>query len=238
MRCWVPVVSFVVAVGLSLLFNSHVAAQDSTQRELDKAQEEYKAALDKAIVNLLNTFDKEMESLRKSKMVKAEDKLKWLEILEVERKSFESEQRIPWSVPMRPATGAYLQALIAAQGKLSKAYDKPLDRATRKKEEARAKELVEMKNRAAEIKVLATWNFVGTNFESRFSRNLFSNGKLDDLNGKSTWTIEKDKLVLRIFRGDGKSFVDTCTLAADGQSLTGGNQFGGRFNAEVVRSSK
>jgi hypothetical protein len=51
---------------------------------------------------------------------------------------------------------------------------------------------------------------------------LWSNGRIDDPDGRSTWQLNGRTLVLKWSNG----YTDTCTISSDGQRYSGRNQYG------------
>lgn len=82
--------------------------------------------------------------------------------------------------------------------------------------------------------VVSKWSFTGPKGASR-TVELYSNGRIDSPNSTETWNQYGNTLVLRWpnAAAPGGVWVDTCTLAADGQSFTGKNQ-----NGAVSRGKK
>lgn len=87
---------------------------------------------------------------------------------------------------------------------------------------------------ALDVKVVAVWNH-------RFGKGprrteLYSNGRVGDADGKSTWTF--DEGVLTFFWADpraaGGGNRDVCSVAPDGASYAGKNQKGHKVSGDYL----
>lgn len=85
--------------------------------------------------------------------------------------------------------------------------------------------------------VVATWEHrvVGRDAKPG-TLTLYSNGKINDPDGKETWARQGNTLTLRWPnpKAPGGAWVDTCTISPDGKTYTGRNQAGANVAGKLV----
>jgi serine/threonine protein kinase len=197
---------------------------DPQAQQIKKSRAGYEAAMKRADAALLAAFDQELEALPKAKM-KAEDRVKLIDVVQGEKAVYKTKGRIPWSAPLRTAALEYVNAMTASRNRLAQNYDRVADACLRKKEEERAKVYMAEKQRALQPKVLAVWRY--TYAPGKTNRvELYSDGLVD--RGPLTWSWDREAVVLRHVdpKAKGGVWIDTCRLSFDGKSISGTNQVG------------
>lgn len=232
-------IAFAVALPLS------AELKPAQVKQLETARETYPAALRKAEDTLTSQFDKEAEALHKSKL-NAEDRLKLIEILKVEKAAFESKGLLPWSAPMRVAATGYLKDLGLAHAALRKAYDRVIADRLKAKDDSTAEDIRTEFAATVQRKLLATWSCTGTTFKKSWTFHLYSDGTHGPPmtrganSGIRIWTLENGVLLIR--SQDAKDpkvqWLDRCALAPDGATFTAENQKKDRFFGKLDRDAK
>ncbi len=217
-----------------------LAAGDPIQAELAKARSAYGQELDAAKTKLVASLEAKLQEfagkgdLDKAKAVKSQ------------KESFEKGGTLPTGAALANVKADYESDLLAAKVNLRKALEKAKESYTKAvkldEAEALAKELKELADTPpakkgadaaakAEPKVVATWAHqvgVGKNALKRDTFKLYSNGKINDPDGRDTWAIKGGLMILTWQNTDapGGAWKDVVNLAIDGKSYSGKNNKG------------
>lgn len=205
--------SLLIAVCSTTFADEDVSSRHA--RLIERATESRTEGHAAAKQKLLERFDEQVAAFRKARRISAEVRLRAIESIESERKTFETHGTIPFSSVMRGAALEYLAAYVTGDAELAKAYDAAIAEVLRRKDDAAAKRIAERKNAAIAPRVLGYWRV------KRGSWTLRSDGTVN-LNG--TWQLNKDKLVVKW-----KRFTDKCTIDETGQQCKCVNNVGYRF---------
>lgn len=154
-----------------------------------------------------------------------------VELIDKERIRFEKEHLIPFSAPMQDACGDYLGVLFRSQLRLIKAYDEVIDLKLRQGKTDEVKALRASMTQTLNIRVIAKWRHRPGRFVV-----LFSNGRINDPNGKNSWIIAKRSLLLRWVNPEapGGAWVDKCKISVDGKTYNGTNQQGATISGWYI----
>lgn len=163
--------------------------------DLDKAQETYRATIEKAEKTLLSAFDKNADLIRQS-VKKAEEKQRQIEQLKSEKSAFELHGWYPWSAPSRPALVEFVRTRLAAEKALATAFDKAIDARLKDKEDALAATITKQKKDAMAPKLVARWEMTGTNWNGKWVAKLYSNGCYGEPDGKAVWAFDRGTVLL------------------------------------------
>jgi hypothetical protein len=213
---------------------ANVKLTEQVLAKLETAKKAFTDAQEKTKNQLLDQFDKQAEILRKGqaiaiKKIPAEIRLQLTTVVKNERENFVKFERPPLSLPMRLHFFNYVQSVQNNQVKLNASFQKAVDFYTKVGKDAKAKELVEEKNRLLQPKLICVWDYTwkpnATNRDS-----FYSNGTIGD-SSTSTWRL--DAVNNRIIRRDGM-WTDTLDLSVDGRTMKGSNQFGHAKSATIV----
>lgn len=182
----------------------------------------YSKSLDDARAAMNANFDLAQKRLQTSNY-DAETRSKFLEIVANEHKRFQESGKIPFSIVMQRARDEYLTTILAAQVRLDKAYKEVIDLKLRQGKTDEARAVRESFEKTLNIHVVARW-------KHRPGRDciLYSTGRLNDPDARTTWTLSKNTLTLRwpTPSAPGGAWVDRCTIAPDGLTYNGRNQNG------------
>ena len=96
---------------------------DPIASELSKAKQEYEAAVEKAKDALLMSFAQNEKRIAESPKLRTEERVKQVELLQEEKKAFDSEGKLPKSVGLKTAASDYRTNVAAVQRKCEKAFD-------------------------------------------------------------------------------------------------------------------
>jgi hypothetical protein len=200
-------------------------------REFAAAGTQYTEAIKQANDELLSRLNVHVKSLETSQQKSAEQ-LSLIAAAKQERDAFAARGLFPWSEWMRSPLLTYLDSIHNAERDLERAFEKALDQATTNHDEQGRAELAAQKEALSAPHVIATVDCLGPHAR-KWGFVLYSNGKLDQPKGPSSWVCSENSLVLTI-KKPRKVFVDTCTLAPDGKTYAAVNQAGYRYNARFV----
>lgn len=204
------------------------------QLDVDKFVQQYAQACDRADKNLHEAFDKQIELVRKLPRLKADERQSQIEIIRVEKSTFEKHGTIPFSPVMRDDAIKYLKALAEADFQASKIYDKTIDYLTKKKDDAAAAEKVAEKKKVLAPKVVGKWQLTGINVKNNDIWIMYSNGTFQF--AKSSWALDKTRMITNHpnSAAPGGAFVNTCTFEKNGQEFQIQNQTGAQFKATRI----
>jgi hypothetical protein len=163
--------------------------------ELDKAQEAYRAAMEKAEQTLLSAFDKNADLIRQSSK-KAEEKQRLIEQLKAEKTAFEQHGWYPWSATSRPALVEFIRTRLTAEKAFATAFDKVIDAHLKAKEDTQAAAITKLKKDALAPKLIARWEITGVTWNGKWVGMLYSNGHYSDANGKAVWSYDRGVILL------------------------------------------
>ena len=223
LRCWMIACLALATAQLT----SAVVADDSSVKlkaDIEKTAKAHAAVLEKSDKTLSLAIDKEIEVVKKAKM-KAEDRVKLIDLLGKEKEAFEEVGMLPFSPRMRARTVVYLAEVQAAIRPLAKSYDKLIDHYSTAGDANAAKQAVLDKNKAIRKVVCVVNHKGGPSYE------LNADGTIGD--GQFTWSLDNKALVLRIGR-----VVDTCVVAEDGKSYSNTNNLGGHCTGDLTKSKQ
>jgi len=223
-RVMLAMVFFVPAMAL--------AAEDPIKAELDKARAAHSEELGAAKTKLVAAMEAKLRE------VAAKGDLDNAKMIKSQKELFEKDGTLPMASMIARAKGDYESDLRAARVSLRKALEKAKGDYTKaiKLDEAGAlKELADVSpakkgaNPAekAKPKVVATWAHqvgMGKNVVMQ----LYSNGKINDPDGRNTWQIKGGLMVLTWpnAAAPGGAWTDVVNLANDGKSYSGNNNKG------------
>ena len=182
--------AYLVVVVLAL--SQSIASADD---DIEKAQESYKAAVEKAEQTLLAAFDKNADLIRQSTK-KAEEKQRLVEQFKAEKSAFEQHGWYPWSIASRTALVEFIRTRLTAEKALSTAYDKVMDAHLKAKEDTRASAVGKLKKDALAPKVVARWELTGTTWTGKWVGTLYSNGHYSEPDGKAVWSYDRGVILL------------------------------------------
>lgn len=186
-----------------------VTATNAASADVATIRSGYERSVQLAHNQLLDRFDKQIDLLERSTNKGGDFPAPTTAAeLKKERESFEKENLVPWSKPMWKPVTDYFNLIAAARATAHTALgggELPAD----------MKDLLDKQ-------VIARWRHQPHNRVITF----YSSGRFGDPEGENTWSFLAGKLTLRWKdkRAPGGFFVDTCTLALDGQSYSGTNQ--------------
>ena len=184
--------AILLAVVVLAFPSARLLAEDG---ELDKAQEAYKTAIEKAEKTLLTAFDKNADLIRQSSK-KPEEKQRLIELLKSEKSAFEQHGWYPWSLTSRPALVEFIRTRLTAEKALATAFDKVIDTHTKAKEDTQAAAMLKLKKDALAPKLIARWELTGVTWKGSWVGNLYSNGRYSDPDGKAVWSYDKGVILL------------------------------------------
>lgn len=163
--------------------------------DLDKAQEAYKSAIEKAEKTLLSAFDKNADLIRQSTK-KADEKQRLIEQLKAEKSAFEQHGWYPWSAASRPALVEFIRTRLTAEKAFATAYDKVIDAHVKAKEDTQAAALSKLKKDALAPKLIARWEITGVTWNGKWVAKLYSNGHYTEPDGKAVWAYDRGVILL------------------------------------------
>lgn len=185
---------------------------------------DYEPSCQAARTKLLKGFDTAIDALAKMNGSVSE-RLKWKDIVEKEKARFETRGLIPWSKPMRPYVDRYLASLKTAQRNLRAVYDALIDNELRARNDNRADQLrLELKKRL-DVKVLAKWRHIVNGRGPGVIYTLYSNGKINDIEGQNPWNFNEGVLTFRwpTPNAPGGFRIDRLAVSAEGTTYAGTN---------------
>lgn len=182
----------IVAVLSLALTTSLVRAKDG---ELGKAQDAYKATVEKAEKVLVAAFEKNTDLIRQSSK-KAEEKQRLIELLKAEKAAFEQHGWYPWSATSRPALVEFIRTRLAAEKALGEAFDKVIDAHTKAKEDTQAAAVLKLKKDALAPKLVARWEVTGVTWTGKWVAYLYSNGRYSEPDGNAVWSYDRGVILL------------------------------------------
>lgn len=212
---------------LILAIATVVRADDSDprfRRAVERAEERRAEKLEKAGEDLLDHFDSTIAALRRDRRVNAAVRLKVIEALEAERKTFEEHRTIPFSPLLRRAAGEYLVALRTADAELAEVYDSAIADALRSRDDETAKAIGEERAEKLVPTVVGAWKWKTKPTVWRLSIDGLVNGK-----SATRWTLTAEHLVIK-----GKQFTNECTVDVTGQTAKCVNDKGGTYEIERI----
>ena len=220
---------------LFALFISFLTQDDPIEDKLDDSRLEYSQELERQRDGLLESLTKKEDAARST------GKVQLVEQIKKERESFELNDTLPTVVP----TDIYKRGVKSAKTKLKTALDIAVREYLQAKMDTEAAtlnaELEELKSETAALPsakeknaekapfVVAEWihrpNAPG---KGPNEIKLYSNGRIDNPNGRNTWSLQGRILTLRwqAPEAPGGAWVDICKLSQDRQTFTGKNQKG------------
>jgi hypothetical protein len=213
---------------------ANVKLTEQVLAKLETAKKAFADAQEKTKNQLLDQFDKQAEILRKGqasaiKKLPAEVRLQLTTVVKNERENFVKFERPLLSLPMRLHFFNYVQSVQNNQLKLNASFQKAVDFYTKVGQDAKAKEVVEEKNRLLQPKLICVWDYTWKpNATSRTS--FYSNGTVGEYS-TATWRL--DAVNNRIIWRNGM-WTDTLDLSVDGRTMKGSNQFGHAKSATIV----
>ncbi len=163
--------------------------------DLDKAQEAYAAAIEKAEKGLLAAFDKNADLIRQSTK-KAEEKQRQIEQLKAEKSAFEQHGWYPWSAASRPALVEFIRSRLTAEKAFATAFDKVIDAHVKAKEDTQAAAIAKLKKDALAPKLVARWEITGVTWSGKWVAKLYSNGHYTEPDGKAVWSYDRGVILL------------------------------------------
>ncbi len=222
-----------LTLALISFFVSSLTAEDVIESKLDNARLEYGQELERQREGLLESLQKREDSARSS------GKVQIVEQVKKEREAFESNDILPTVVP----TETYKRGIKLAKTKLKTAIETAVREHLQAKNDAAAKalnvELEELKketapppkNKDKEVAPLVVAEWIHRPLAPGKGPNeirLYSNGRIDNPNGRNTWRLQGRILTLRWQdpEAPGGAWVDICQLSQDGQTFKGKNQKG------------
>jgi hypothetical protein len=222
------VVAIFTTACLSQRLRADTAPSDKNQKEIDSAQAELDATVEKIDKRLLSALDREINSARKASALKANERQALVESLTDEKDAFEETRCLPFSMSTRAMTLSYLQDLRRAERKLAKAYDKSIDTAMRAKDDSAAKQLVSQKLKACRH-VVGRWTCEGVNFKSRWNLTFYSDGSTNF--STATWDLTESSITLvnKAATAPPGGYIDKIQMKPDGRSFAAKNQAGGVY---------
>ena len=212
-----------------LALPASAAVPEKVQKDLDKAGADYDRLRESAEKKLSDTFETEQEAVRKSPNFKGSVKLEMVAELAAEKATFEKHGTIPFSPRLRTAAMAYMKALQQARTPFEKAYEKVIDDSIKAKDDATGiARIVDEMKKILKASAVGVWACTGVSFEKNFKYVFNSDGSMevDGKLDKSTWSLEKDKIVTihREAGGPAGGWTTNITIDRDGQSFTAVNQ--------------
>jgi hypothetical protein len=199
-------------------------------------------------------------SISRKRVGKAEEQLAVVEVLTVEKKRFEDTGLVPWSHPMQLDTSKYLSEIYLARGPSEALFDRAMkDLVTKKNPEAAASVLA-LKNKTLAPLVVAKLSLMDVPRTPRpfggFPRRrddddlpdddgtytddprtgtirLWSNGAINNVNGKSNWNLTTANLMLQFVR-PAYTVRDAINIAERGDELSGKAVFSNTFSLNLT----
>lgn len=228
---------------------------DSPQQAmLQRACQLYADNLAKARRKLLDQFA-DVVSANRKRIGKADERLAVITVIEAEKARFEAEGLVPWSLPMQADTAKYLAEVQQAPTASDALFQKVISHFLTRKELDAANSVLALKHKVLAPIVIAKLTKTDTprpppmqfGFPNRRRNNdlpeddesynedprtgtirLWSNGAVNNANGKSSWTIAMGNLQLQFARRD-YSIVDTITIGERGDELSGKSLWTNKF---------
>ncbi len=220
---------------LFALFTSRLTVDDPIEDKLDNSRLEYSQELERQRTLLMESLQKKEDAARSS------GKVQLVEQIKKECEAFELNDALPSVVP----TESYKRGVKAAKAKLKTALETAVREYLQAKKDTEAAtlnvELEEVKRETAAPAstkdknaekapvVVAEWiHRPDAPGKGPNEIQLYSNGRIDDPNGRNTWSLQGRILTLRWQAPDapGGAWVDVCLLSQDRQTFKGKNQKG------------
>jgi serine/threonine protein kinase/tetratricopeptide (TPR) repeat protein len=205
--------------------------------DVDVTKKAYQNALGVAQRRLIAAFGAAVKQLAATKM-DAKERQRQINLLEIDLRVFKLKGQLPWSWSMRTTAMAYLSELRSATGHLANARSYQLRRYRRPQEsDKKVEQLLTSVEPLLSPHVLGTWSCKGLNFNGSFVWKLYSNGKINDPNGASTWSLEQSGMTLHIHTPEapGGVWIDSCEIGVAGQYFKAKNQRNGMYEGRLVR---
>jgi serine/threonine protein kinase len=188
-----------------------------------KATKAFEKSREEARAKLLAEFDAVLNRLAKDKG-STEQRLKLIDAVKEEKKRFENRGWIPWSEPMRPFLAKYFVSTGDAESKVRHAYNSLIDEQLRAKNESMVADLRADLKKLLGVGLMARWRvFRDGRPQGIFS--LYSNGRINNINGNGTWVYSKGVLIYRWpdSKAPGGAWLDISNVSADGTTYAGTN---------------
>jgi hypothetical protein len=203
--------------------SSITRSPDGLPPEAKEAAHAYEKSCAEARTKLLADFDSVLERLPKIKGP-SNARLKLIEAVKEEKNRFENQGLIPWSEPMRQHLAKYVTSITAAEERLRRAYNSVVISQPKGKKEKMLADLQADVSNVIGVKVLARWRHFG-NGNQIGVHSLFSNGRVNDPGGNSTWSFVNGVLIYRwpAAGAPGGVWVDTLNVSVHGTTYAGTN---------------
>jgi tetratricopeptide (TPR) repeat protein len=205
--------------------------------DVDAAKKAYHDALGVARRRLIAAFGAALKQLVVTKM-DAKERQRQINLLEIDLRAFKLKGQLPWSWSMRATAMVYLSELKSATGRLANARSYLLRRYRRPQEsDKKVEQLLTSIEPLLSPHLLGTWSCKGLNFNASFVWKLYSNGKINDPNGASTWSLQQSGMTLHIHTPEapGGVWIDSCDMGVAGQYFKAKNQSNGVYEGRLVR---
>ncbi len=205
--------------------------------DVDAAKKAYHTALGGAQRRLIAAFGVAVKQLAVTKM-DAKERQRQINCLEIDLRAFKTKKQLPWSWSMRTAAMAYLSELKSATDHLANVRSYLLRRYRRPQEsDKKVEQLLASMEPLLAPHVIGTWSCKGLSFNASFVWKLYSNGKINDPNGASTWSLEQSGMTLHIHtpQAPGGVWIDSCEIGVAGQYFKAKNQRNATYEGRLLR---
>jgi len=209
---------------ITIILANNLSAADLPDPRLDSEYLKFQTIESNSKEKLIKDIEAENKLILAGRL-KAEDKLKSIEDLKLERKAFEEKGHIPLSLGLRPASQKYLNEINVAKLALSKLYDKELNRLIASKATDEASKLLKEKQIRLAPTVIAQFDYTWSDNKTELWE-LLSDGKVN--RPLTTWSIERNLLYFRMAdpKIQGGAWIDVLQISPDGKKIQGQNQMG------------
>ncbi|HEY7425838.1 MAG TPA: family 16 glycoside hydrolase [Gemmataceae bacterium] len=198
-------------------------ASDGLPPEAKEAAKAFEKSCADAREKFLAEFDTALDRVAKAKG-STEQRVKLINAIKEEKKRFEDRGLIPWSEPMRPFLAKYFASTSVAESKVRRVYNSLIDAQLRAKNESQVADLRADLENLVRARIVARWRHFLNGRPSGIP-SLYSNGRVNNINGDATWTYSKGVLIYRFPnpKAPGGTWIDTYQVSADGATCAGTN---------------
>jgi serine/threonine protein kinase len=212
-------------------------SDDDTVAKADEslriAKERWEGAVEKARTKFLSQFDFEVGRLANVKDLTARSQLS--AALKRQKDNFARRGFFSWSSRMWGPQARYLKGVEIADAALQEAFEHAIENARNRNDDKSVAAISMEQQILLAPRVVALCDCTETaNPNHKWRYVLYSNHKVQFPDDRSTWSFEEEQLVITNVNSQSPSGESKCTIARDGGTFTGLDQFGNQFVGRFV----